>query len=164
MKILLFCLLFTVSAFSEVCLQGRSVTIDNLGNAKGGELCYINVKNIKGSALLQGQAVVFDTSVADGYSVTTSTTAGVSPVCVLMTACANNAVCKCQTYGYASWGKYDSGNGNATAGFLAFISENVAGYIQGETKASTAASDIPIGTFLETKTASADIKLFIKLR
>lgn len=157
---------FTVTAFADVGLVGRSVSVDGAGSLQSGSLekFFINVKNQSGGALLDGDVVVWDSSNDDGYSVTTSATAGAVPACVLNEACAASALCECQTYGLKTNVNFDVTNASSTAGFLAFISESNAGKVQAEALASYAASDVPIGMFYDTVAASGDVEIFIKLR
>lgn len=161
--VLLFALMMT-SVYAEVCLEGRSTTVDLLGNVVNQEICYVNVKNGLGSSIAKGNAVILKAGVEDGFTVTTSATAGAVPHCIMLEACADTKVCKCQTYGYADYLDFDSTNGVATDGGLIFISEDNAGYVESEALGSIAASDNPIGSFLESVSASGEVKAFIKLR
>jgi len=163
MKLLLLSFVLTFSAFGKVCLEGRSTTEDGTGSVKGQEICYVTVKKGSGGSLAKGAVTILDEDAENGFTINTSSTAGAVPHCVLMEACASNKVCKCQTYGYASFVDFDVTNSNATKGNLAFISENNAGYIQGESEGSYAASDVPVGVFLETASASGEIKVWLKL-
>lgn len=162
----LFIALFAMTAFADIGLVDRSTSFDGAGSLLSGsvEKYEIVVKNQSGGALEDGDIVVWDSSNDDGYSVTTSTTAGAVPACVLSEACAASASCKCQTYGYKSNVNFDVTNANATAGFLVFLSESNAGDVQAEAKGSIAASDVPIGMFYDDATASGDVEVFIRLR
>ena len=168
--ITLIALLLSFAAMADIGLGNRSVSVDNTGALKAGSLekVYINVVNGSGASVADGAVMVINTASDDGYSVTTSTTAGAIPVCVMSkpdgSACAANKLCRCQTYGYNSGVLFDSTNVSATAGQAAYISENNAGYVQAEAIASVAATDIPIGVFYDTTASSADVELFIKLR
>lgn len=164
MKLLLLSFVLTFSAFGKVCLEGRSTTEDGAGSIKSQEICYINAKNGSGGSLAKGAVVILKAASGNGFTVTTSTTAGAVPHCVYMEACASNKVCKCQTYGYADYVDYDYANSTgATDGNLAFISESNAGLIQAENEGSYAASDVPVGVFLESATASGEVKVWLKL-
>lgn len=163
-KLLVLCVFCMTSLYAEVCLTGRSTTEDNTGAISGQEVCYVNVKNGLGSALAKGNVVILKASSEDGFTVTTSATAGQVPHCIMMEACADAKVCKCQTYGYADFVDFDVTNSTATAGNLVFISENNAGLVQAEALGSYAASDVPVGVILETTSASEEVKVFIKLR
>ena len=161
--VLLFVLMMG-TAYSEVCLEGRSTTTDLLGNVVNQEVCYVNVKNGLGSSIPKGNAVILKAGVEDGFTVTTSVVAGVVPHCIMLEVCADAKVCKCQTYGYADYVDFDATDAVASDGGLIFISESNAGLVQAEIPASIAASDAPLGVFLETASASGEIKAFIKLR
>lgn len=164
--IMLISLVFAFNAFADVGLVNRSTSLDATGSLRAGSLekFFINVKNVSGGALLDGDVVVLDTTEDDGYSVTTSTTAGAIPHCILNQACADDQMCECQTFGLKTNVNYDATNVVASAGHLAFISEDNAGFVEGEAKASIAASDYPIGVFMDTPSASGDVELFIRLR
>lgn len=158
--------MFAFNAVADIGLVNRSTSLDATGTLRSGSLekFFVNVKNASGGALENGDVVVLDVSADDGYSVTTSTTAGAIPHCVLAVACAVGAVCKCQTYGLKTDVNFDRTNAASTAGFLAFISEDNAGKIEAEAKASIAGSDYPVGVFMDTVSASGDVELFIRLR
>lgn len=168
--VLLIALFASFMAMADIGPVGRSTEIDGTGAFKGPhEKFYINVKNVSGGTLQDGDVVVLDTTELDGYSVNTSTTAGAVPHCVLAlkpgnSSCADDELCRCQTFGIHSNVNFDDTNAEATAGFLVFHSENNAGYIQGEAKGSVAASDYPVGVFLESSTTSGDLDVFIRLR
>jgi len=172
-KLLLLLTLAVLSsvAFSDIGPVGRSAQDDATGTLQAGSLekWYIYVKNTSGSTASDGMLFVAETTEDDGYSVTTGTTAGSFPVCVLAKedggSCADDEVCRCQTYGLNSGVVFDVTNGDATAGQQAFVSENTAGYVQAEALGSIAASDIPIGVFLDSySTTSADAEIFLRLR
>lgn len=159
-------LLVATVAFADVGPVGRSASLDAAGAIQAGsvEKWFINVKNVSGGALESGDVVVPDVTEDDGYSVNTSTTAGAFPLCVLDEACADDAMCRCQTWGIKTDVNFDSTNANATAGLQVFISENNAGDVQAEALGSYAAGDMPIGVFLDSASASGDVEVFIKLR
>lgn len=159
-------LLVNTVAFADVGLVGRSTSLDAAGVVQAGSLekFFINVKNESGGALEDGDVVVLDVANDNGYSVTTSTTAGAVPHCVLNQACADDQMCECQTYGYKSNVNFDVTNASATAGELVFISESNAGKVEAEAKGSIAASDVPLGVFYDAAAASGDVEVFIKLR
>lgn len=162
--LVLLSMLATYTTFADVGLVGRSTSLDGLGNVKSGSLekFFIYVKNASGGALVNGDVVVLDVSADDGYSVTTSTTAGDMPHCVLAEACASAAMCKCQTYGLHTAVNFTPDQDNAAAGGLAFISESQAGKVDAIT--SPAATDRPIGVFYDAATATGDVEMFIRLR
>lgn len=166
MIFLVLTLIVGLNAYADKGLVGRSTALDAAGNVQSGSLekFFINVKNSSGGALEDGDVVVLDVSADDGYSVTTSSTAFDVPHCVLNEACSASAMCECQTFGYKSNVNFDSTNGSATAGELAFISENNAGDIQSEITSSISAADVPVGVFYDSPSASGDTELFIRLR
>jgi len=167
---LLFLLTISLHAFADIGPAGRSVSIDATGALQEGSLenWFVYVKNNGASAASDGSLVVFDTASDDGYTFSTSTTAGDSPVCMLDSnrdaSCAAEAICRCRTYGYTDKLLFDSTNRTASAGHQFFISENVAGYAQAEDLASVAASDVPGGVFYDDASASAAVEAFVRLR
>jgi hypothetical protein len=168
--LVLFLTFLSLSASADICLVGRSTAEDNTGTLQAGSLekCYINAKNASGGSLADGSVVIDDLTNDDGYSVNTSTTAGASPVCIVAkkdgSACADDEVCRCQTYGFNSGVLFDSTNDAASAGDMLFISESTAGYSESEALGSVAATDRPIGVIYDDASASADVEVFIKLR
>jgi hypothetical protein len=164
MKFIFLALFFTLASYAEECVEGRSAKWQADGTFVGPyEKCFIKVSNASGGSLAKGSVVISDTSQANPHVVTTSTTAGSAPICVIAETCSTGAKCKCQTYGYTDSLLFEATK-EASAGHLVFISENVAKYSMAEVKGSIAGSDVPIGTFLETSATSGSIKAFIKLR
>lgn len=161
---LLILALFTCVSFAEIGPVGRSVSLDATGAVQEGSLdkYFVSVKNVSGGALNDGDLVILDLSADDGYSVTTSTTAGQIPHCILDEACADDAMCRCQTYGYKSNVNFDVTSASAVAGTFAFLGENSAGTVQAD--GTPAFSDRPVGVFYDAAAASGDVELFIKLR
>ena len=160
-------LAFTIMAvsFASVAEEGpnRRASLDGAGSFQGPEeKFFISVKNVSGGALESGDVVILDTTEDDGYSVNTSTTAGAVPHCVLQEACADDAMCKCQTYGLISNLNFTPDQNNAVAGGQAFISESQAGKADAIT--SVGAGDRPIGVFMDAASATGDVELFIQLR
>jgi hypothetical protein len=173
MKKLILLLFLTVISFAsnaDVCQTGRSTAVDNAGALVAGSLekCYINVRNVSGSSVQDGGVFTLNLASDDGYSVTTSTTAGSVPVCIVAkkdgSTCANDELCRCQTYGLNAGVTFDSTNDGASAGDNVFISESTAGYVESEALGTIAASDTSIGVFYDEATASGDVEVFIKLR
>lgn len=141
----------------------RRGSLDGTGSFNGpDEKFFVSVKNASGGALVSGDVVILDVTADDGYSVTTSTTAGDFPHCVLAEACASLGMCKCQTYGLATDVNFTPDQNNAVAGGPAFISESQAGKVDAIT--SPAFSDRPIGVFYDAASATGDVEVFIKLR
>lgn len=162
----LFGIFMATQTFADVGHFGSSTALDNTGTLKSGsiEQFFIWCKNTSGATVDAGAVVVADTSADDGYSCTTSSTAGAIPICVMAESCAASSNCKCQTYGYMADATFDDTNGAATAGQAAYISENYAGWVQANPLTSVSAFDVPIGVFYDSPSASADVELFIKLR
>lgn len=139
------------------------------GTLKVPEQDFIKVKNGSGSTLANGRVVVSDLTADDGITVTTSSTANRRAVCVIaQTSCASGAMCKCQVYGYHSAVQFDktNDNGTATAGEQGYLSENYAGYVEAKPVSGTNsidAYDRPIGTFLDSPSASGDAEMFLHL-
>lgn len=156
-------MIFSVNAIADIGPAGRSGSLDAAGAFNGpAENWFINVKNISGGALVSGDVVVLDVTADDGYSVTSSTTAGDFPHCVLAVACADDAMCKCQTYGLKDDVNFTPDQDNAAAGGPAFLSESQAGKV--DAISAPAFSDRPIGVFYDAATATGDVQVFIKLR
>lgn len=171
MKIFSLMFLFLASvAFGDIGLVGSSFYQQLDGTAVAGsvEKYYINCKNTKGSSVPDGSIMILDSANDDGYSCTTGATAGLTPLCVMAkedaSACADDAVCRCQTYGLNEGVLFDVTNATASADESAYISESNAGYVEAERPANLSAFDKPIGVFYDEQTASADVQLFIKLR
>lgn len=158
--------LMTTLTLADIGKVGRSTSFDNAGTYQTGsrEKFEIVVKNQSGGALEDGDLVIWDVSNDDGYSVTTSTTAGAKPACVLSEACAAGAACKCQTYGYKSNVNFDVTNESATAGDCGYLSESNAGKVQGEQLSLKTVDDVCVGIFYDAAAASGDVEMFLKLR
>jgi hypothetical protein len=167
---LLALVVMTSTAFGDIGPVARSTSLDGTGSLQSGseEKFYIYVKNVSNGTLADGAVVVLDTSADDGYSVTTSTTAGATPICIIAReggrTCADDQLCRCQTYGLNDGVQFDATTDSHTAGQSAFISESNAGYVMGTLFTSVAASDKPVGVFYDTGDTSGDVQLFIKLR
>lgn len=163
-KLLLGLLLLTAvtAVLAEVGPANRPATLDTAGAYVGPDAkWFINVKNVSGGALVTSAVVVLDQTEKDGYSVNTTTTASGFPFCVLAEACADDAMCSCQTYGVANV-NFDGANNDAVAGAPAFLSETTAGKVDGIT--APALTDRPIGEFFSAGGADAVMSIFIKLR
>lgn len=165
MKKLLFMLSMLTIATAVFAEEGpnRRGSLDGAGSFNGpDEKFFISVKNGSGGALVSGDVVILDVTADDGYTATTSTTAGAVPHCVLAEACASTAMCKCQTYGLKSDLNFTPDQNNAVAGAQAFISESQAGKADAIT--SVGAGDRPIGVFMDASSATGDVEVFIQLR
>jgi hypothetical protein len=160
---IVFALVFTMSAFAKIGPSNRSNVLkyDGTLDANAVDVQYINVLNKYGSTIAAGMAVVADTSNDDGGSVTISTTAGLSPLCIMVASCSSNKLCLCQTYGYFASALFDATAGTATAGKRFYMSTVNAGYIA--QRPSEAASEAPGGIFYDASSASGAVEVFIKL-
>lgn len=166
-KLFLFvCMAASLTAFAEMGPLNSSTNLDGAGNVIGGTLeqRFINVKNRYGNTLSRGAVVVWDTSNDDGYSVTTSTTAGAYPACILAVACSSGSLCKCQTYGYHSEILFKREGSDATAGQKMFLSETTGGYINGMAAGSISADDVSLGIFYDSATATGSVEGFVKIQ
>lgn len=162
--ILILSILFAFTAIADIGPSNRSVAPDNTGAVSSDKLdkYFITVKNQSGGALVSGDVVILDVANDDGYSVTSSTTAGAVPHCVLDESCADDAFCKCQTYGLKTDVNFTPDQNNAAAGGQAFLSETQAG--KSDAITSVGAGDRPIGVFYDAASASGDVEVFIQLR
>lgn len=157
-------LVFTMgTAFAEYGLQGRSNTIkyDGTVDSNALEQRYIDVINNSGGTLDIGTAVVLDTSVDDGASVTTSVTTGLSPLCLMAVSCLDNKLCRCQTYGYMAAAKFDSSNASSVAGKRFFMSSTNAGYISA--RSPELVTEVEGGIFYDAASVSGSVEVFINL-
>lgn len=159
---LLFAIVFSLSAFADNGPVGRSSAMKSDGTVDAAtvENWFINVINNEGASIPAGSAVILDATVDDGVSVIIHAAASQTPHCIMVAACADNALCKCQTYGLSS-ALFDVLVGNAVAGAPFFLSTTSAGYISKQTVGST---ELPAGVFYDAASASGSVEVFIKLR
>ncbi len=162
-------LLLATTAQADLGLVGRSVAKNPAtGLSLGGnsEKFFVNAKNVSNASMPVGSVMVTGTIADDGYSVTTSVTAGAFVQCVYEEVCAVNDFCSCQTYGVADV-LTDVDANIATAGQQAFISESTAGYAQPNPLGSIAAGDVYLGVFLDSDSnpgTSGLKQVFLRLR
>ncbi|MBF31902.1 MAG: hypothetical protein CL529_12095 [Aequorivita sp.] len=155
-------LTITTAVMADVGPVGRSTSLNADGTSTDVlEKWFINVKNTSGGSISAGAPVILDETELDGFSVNTSSTAGKTVHCVVAVACADDALCKCQTYGVASV-TYDATGDDAVAGAPAFIGETSGGTAYGVTTPD--ALDRPFGIFLEAKSTSGSVSTFLKMR
>jgi hypothetical protein len=165
MKLLIASLLFiSLSASAFVGTVGRSTALkyDGTVEAASVEKHFINVKNAYGSSISAGAAVILDLTADDGASVTISTGAGYSPLCIMDKACAANKLCKCQVYGIYDAALFDSTSTAAVAGKRWVMSTNNAGYISART--TDLATEAQGGIFYDAASASGTVQVFINLK
>lgn len=160
--ILFFSLAFTLTAYADIGLVNRSANIkyDGSVDASTEEKRFINVINNEGGTIAAGSLVIMDVTVDDGTSVVVDNSASQTPHCIMVAACSDNKLCKCQTYGRYSSALYASVNGNAVAGAPFFNSTAAAGYI-GEVVLGGV--EIPGGIFLDAASATGAVEVFIKM-
>lgn len=159
----IFALIFALSAFAEIELvnSSNSLKYDGTVDANALEQRFVKVLNNAGYTIESGKTVVLDATADDGASVTLSTTVGLSPMCVMAESCADNKLCKCQTYGLMDAAYFDALAGNATAGKRFYLSSANAGYIAA--RVTELATEAPGGVFYDAATASGSIQVFIDL-
>lgn len=166
MKVLFvfFAFVLTLNASADIGPVNRSSNLSATGSIIEGskEQWFVKVQNKSGGSIAAGAITVWDLTADDGVGVTTSTTAGSTPACIMVAACAANALCLCQWKGYMAAALFGNSGGNAVAGKPFFINESSAGYIQAD--ASAAAADIPAGIFYDASSATGSIEVFINLR
>lgn len=171
MKKLLKTLFFTSFALFNMAIAdvgpvAKSTSLDNLGQLQPGSLeqFFIYVKNVNGATLAQGSGVVLDYSEDDGYSVNTSVDQAARPHCMIVESCADDALCKCQTYGYTSLALYDNGGGDAVSGGYMFASTANAGYFVYKESGTFGTSHNAWGVFYDSSSSSGAVEAFIDLR
>ena len=152
------------NAIASIGPKGHSTVmkVDGTADANSLEKEFINVINNEGSSIPAGAVVSLDASVDDGASVIIDTTAGLMPLCIMVNACADNALCLCQTYGLFDSALFHSGGGTATAGKPFYLSTRTAGYI--EHKAAPAATDYKGGVFYDASSSSGAVQVFINMK
>lgn len=155
--------LCTTQAFAIIGNIGSSSAVDYAGTVRPEtvEKLYINVKNTKGSTVAAGSVMTIDVSNDDGASATTLSTGGLSPLCIVVSACSANALCLCQRYGLFSAALFDSTANNAVAGSRWYMSSANAGYVSA--RGTSLATEVPGGIFYDAASASGSVEIFINL-
>lgn len=154
-------------AFADVGPVGRSTSLDNLGQLQPGSLeqFFIYVKNVNGSTIAAGSGVVLDYVEDDGYSVNLSTSQSARPHCMVVESCADDALCKCQTYGYTSIALFDQSGGSSVSGGYMFASTANAGYfVYKALNSANVATASRWGVFYDSDTTSGAKEAFLDLR
>lgn len=154
--------IFTATAsHAMISPVGRSTALDYAGAVITStvEKHFINVK--AGASYAAGTAVVLDLTADDGATVTTSASAGQSPLCIVPVACTSGKICKCQKYGLLDAALFDSTNANAVAGSRWYMSSTNAGYLSA--RATSLATEVAGGIFYDAATASGSVQVFINL-
>lgn len=163
MKMFLMSIMMLLSLTAHAIIQTTGgAALDATGAIKIREEAFIKVKNGSGGSLANGAVVVYDVAADDGITVVAGSALGQYPACVMAQACAANALCKCQVYGYHSAALVDLGAANANAKTPAYVSQNGSGYVTG--MGSAAATHIPVGYFLDSAAATGTVELFINIK
>lgn len=155
--------LLSFDAFGFNGTIGRSTALDFSGAVESSsvEKQFLNVKNSHSASIPAGATVVLDVADDDGAGVIISTDAGLSPLCVMVKACAVGALCSCQNYGIFDAALFDVTGANAVAGKRVYMSTNNAGYLSA--RGTDLATEAPGGVFYDAASASGSIQVFIKM-
>lgn len=155
--------LFTMTVFAAIEPVNRSTNLkaDGTVDTSTLEKEFINVVNGEGSTIAAGSLVILDVTADDGATVIVDTSSGQTPICVMVDACADNKLCKCQTYGLYDSALVDLTGGNPAAGGTAFISLTNAGYLKAGTVGGT---EHPVGVFYDAVSATGAAQVFLKLK
>lgn len=154
MKFLLAFALMVSSAF------GAQNAYNADGTVKTRHAKYLVVKNSAASALTVGEFVAPDLTEDDGIAVDFVYTNSARALCMIVdTSCAVGALCKCQTYGFTDVAYFNAVGGTATAGGPGFARTDGAVAVD----SSIAASDYPVGIFLDADSATGAKQFFITL-
>ena len=157
MKNLILALILGLTTFSVNAAQNAFFAD---GTIKTRHQKFLVVKNSASAALTEGQFVGPDLTADDGASVDYVYTNSARALCMIVdTSCAVGALCKCQTYGFTDVADFGAAAGVATAGGPGFALTTGALSVDG----SIAASDYPVGIFLDASAASGDVEFFITL-
>lgn len=142
---------------------GRSNALDITGAAvpESLEKQFINVKNTHSGAIPAGSITTLDLTVDDGVSVILSGSAGLSPLCVMVKACAVGALCSCQTKGVFDGMLFDVAAASAVAGKRIYMSTTAVG--SGSARTTEVATEVPAGIFFSAQAASAAVKVFLNM-
>jgi hypothetical protein len=152
---------FSISAHAIIGNIGHSTNLDYAKAVvpESVEKLFINVK--ANGAIVAGAAVGLDLSADDGGTAVVAPTSGLAPLCVMVAACADTALCKCQVYGLYDTALFDSTNSASVAGKRAWVSTNNAGYLSART--SELSTEVAVGYFYDVVSASGTAQIFIKL-
>lgn len=157
MKNLILATIFGLVAFSANAAQNY---IDKTGTVKTLHKKYLVVKNSAASALTEGQFVAPDLTADDGVSVDYVYANSAKAICMVVdVSCGVGEMCKCQTYGFTEVADFEADLGSATAGGPGFA--RTTGKVSIDS--SIAASDYPVGVFVDASSASGDVQFYITL-
>ena len=154
--------MLSFNAHSACSPASGSIGLD--GTVKSQPKCFENVMNVDSELISIGAVAILSVVSDNGVTVVRgATTAGTIPYCVMTEVCsASEKNCKCQTKGFNDVVLFD-GVTTATAGELVFISEATSGRVQATAKGSIAASDFPLGIFLDASSAAGAIEVVLDL-
>lgn len=157
MKNLILATIFGLVAFSANAAQNY---IDKTGEVKTKHQKFIVVKNSASAALTVGEFVGLDLTEDDGVSVDYVYAASAKALCMIVdTSCAVGTMCKCQSFGVTDVAAFDSVGGTATAGGPGFANTSGNVVVDG----SIAATDYPLGVFLDASSATGAVDFYITL-
>jgi hypothetical protein len=127
-----------------------------------GALTRSDVVDIKvkcGEAGSAGDVMTFDLTADDGAKVEQGDVLGEAAACVLVEACAANALAKCRVYGKISANHSGTGD-NAVAGVPVFVSPSD-GKVTGIT--SPSGHNYPVGIALDASSSTEALEVFVQL-
>lgn len=171
MKLLitLFFIFITSNAFAIIAAP-YSNSVDNTGTVTFQDNVFIRVENGNATAIVNGDAVIWDYADLDGVSVTDGSTDGEYPACVVADASiAVGSTGLCQVYGRHSAVNYENASANrfftsvgASTGDQLFIS-STAGSVEKILNIDQAAWQVPVCIALDASTATGDLDCYINL-
>ena len=158
--------IINITAYALITQSGASNAVDATGTVIRYDQIHISVKhNGTDGKLYIGTPVVFDTTAADGYTITTTRALPGAPVvCVLDSNIENGEWGKCLKYGYmsaASFGHYLA-TFDATAGETLYHCD-ADSRLCAVNDPSIVGTWKKVGIALEDKTATGTIKAYIQL-
>lgn len=163
----LFIFAFALTANALILKTGSGNEFDYTGTsvkAGGYDNVYTTVKNISGATQTSGTIMVHDLTKDDGASVTTTTTAFISPACVLVEDVVDDGFGKCLIRGYISDLKFDAST-TASAGYPIYLSRSNAGYaVTADHSNDKIDGWVKIGHILDAAATSADVEAYINLK
>jgi hypothetical protein len=163
-KILLGLVCFlALSAHADIGPNGRSTNLkyDGTIDTSTVENRFVNVLNGTGGTLAAGTVVTWDLTADDSATITTSASAGQSPVCIIAKSCTTLKLCSCQRKGKVAAALFDSTGNNAVAGSRWYMSSANAGYVSA--RGTSLATEVPGGIFFDAASASGTIDIYIDL-
>jgi hypothetical protein len=160
MKSLLLVVLFLI-AFSAQALITSSISGTSQAN-DGSTFKYhdkVSLMVKAGANLSKGQAVVYDLTADDGYTVVAASTVGQKVACIMEETVVSGKAGKCQVWGWSDAVLVDA-SVVATAGELGYASAT-AGYLKGLPLTSVQSYYAPVGRFIDSEAASGAVEFFI---